>query len=329
VEEDWERPARVQLEPDVLQHLLEPAFPGGTLAECSVLTAGLANTNMRFRMEGAEATYVLRLHTRARESARRERDLMALFARQPRASVPVPPLLYVDPVPERGSHPYSIWGFVEGTLLEQLFRTLPPSELVAIAGVCGGVLASLAQHRFSKCGELGPELSVVREYGPASRFVPEAVHRALFEGRAGARLGATLRDELWRVVERTSPRLEVIDHRHLLVHGDYKRSNLLLRRGAATWQVAAVLDWEFAFAGPALVDVGIFLRAGSALPDGFCDAFAAAYRGAGGELPLDWLALSRLIDVVSMLTFLEDSRERPRVFAECVEVLKETLRMLA
>jgi Ser/Thr protein kinase RdoA (MazF antagonist) len=121
----------------------------------------------------------------------------------------------------------------------------------------------------------------------------------------------------------------VLDEHNTLVHGDYKRSNLLIRRAAATWQVAAVLDWEFAFAGPALVDVGIFLRAGSALPDGFRDAFAAGYRDAGGKLPTDWLALSRLLDVVSMLTFLDDARERPHVFAECVEVLKETLGMLA
>jgi aminoglycoside phosphotransferase (APT) family kinase protein len=328
VEEGWERPSRLELEPDDLKQLLEPAFPGGTLAEYSVLTTGLANTNIRFRMAGAAATYVLRLHTRDHDSARRERDLMALLARQ-RPSVPVPPLSYVDLLPERGSHPYSIWGFVEGTLLEELFRTVPPSELVVIAGVCGGVLASLGRHQFSKCGELGPELEVAREYGSAARFVPDTVQRALFEGRAGTRLGATLRDELWRVVERTSPRLGVLDERNTLVHGDYKRSNLLMRRAAGTWQVAAVLDWEFAFAGPALVDVGIFLRAGSALPDGFREAFAAGYRDAGGKLPADWLVLSRLLDVVSMITFLDDSRERPRVFAECVEVLKETLGMLA
>jgi fructokinase len=89
-----------------------------------------------------------------------------------------------------------------------------------------------------------------------------------------------------------------------------------------------VLDWEFAFAGPPLVDVGLFLRAGDALPRGFREAFAAGYRAAGGVLPNDWLPLSRLVDVVSQVTFLDDPRERPRVFAETTEVLKETLRML-
>ena len=122
--------------------------------------------------------------------------------------------------------------------------------------------------------------------------------------------------------------LEMIDGRYTLVHADYKRSNLLIKRSGATWNVAAVLDWEFACAGPPLIDVGLFLRAGEALPDGFRDAFASCYRDAGGELPAEWLPLSRLVDVVSQVTFLDDPRDRPRVFAETAEVVKETIRML-
>lgn len=123
---------------------------------------------------------------------------------------------------------------------------------------------------------------IVREYGRPSQFVPSAVHRGLFEGRAGERLGPGLRDELWRVVERTSPMLEAIDDRCALVHADYKRSNILMQHSVAGWQVGAVLDWEFAFAGPPLIDVGLFLRAGQALPDGFREEFASGYQGAGG-----------------------------------------------
>src|SRR5690606_25884926 len=128
------------------------------------------------------------------------------------------------------------------------------------------------------------------------------------------RLGVRLRDELWRGVERTSPLLTAIDDRYCLVHGDYKRSNLLMRASGSGCKVAAVLDWEFAFAGPAIVDVGLFLRAGRALPDGFREAFVSCYRDAGGELPVNWLPLSRLVDLTSQMTFLNDARDKPRVF---------------
>jgi aminoglycoside phosphotransferase (APT) family kinase protein len=328
MEEGWERPPRLELSLHDLRQLIEPAFPGAVIAEQAVLSTGLANTNIRFRLRGDERSYVLRVHTREHRAAARERDLMGYLASNPRSSIPVAPLVYSDPAPLRGEHPYSIWGFVEGTLLQDLFGTLSESELVEIAGVCGRVAAAFAVHRFPKCGEFGAKLVVAEDYGAPSQFVPDAVHRALFGGLAGERLGVRLRDALWTAVVRTSPLLTELDGQYTLVHADYKRSNLLLERALEGWNVAAVLDWEFAFAGPPLIDVGLFLRAGDALPTGFRDAFAAGYRAAGGELPSEWLRLSRLVDLLSQITFLGDPRDRPRVVAETTAVVEETVRML-
>lgn len=329
MEEGWERSPRLELSLDELQDLVEPAFPGASISEHEVLATGLANTNIRFRLRGRETVYVLRAHTREAKAALRERELMSYFASHARASIPVAPLVYSDPTPERGQYPYSIWGFVEGALLQDLFKTLSDSELVDIARVCGGVAAAFAKHTFPSCGELGAKLAVVESYGAPSEFVPTMLHRALFDGLAGKRLGSQLGDALWTVVERTAPLLSEIDGRYTLVHADYKRSNLLLRRSAATWKVCAVLDWEFAFAGPPLIDVGLFLRAGEALPAGFREAFAAGYREAGGELPSEWLRLSRLLDLISQMTFLDDPRDRPRLVTETTRVVEETVRMLA
>jgi aminoglycoside phosphotransferase (APT) family kinase protein len=329
MEAGWERPARVELADQTLAELVAPAFPGRQIEESVVLSTGLANTNIRFRLRGDVESYVLRLHTRDAKAAHRELALMKYLADSPLPVVPVAPLVYAEPESERSQHPYSIWRFVDGVLLQELFDTLRPSELVEIAAVCGRVLAALSARHFGVCGEFGPQLEIIHEYGRPSRFVPDFVHRALFEGRAGSRLGTVMRDALWTVVERTSSRLTTIDDRYALVHADYKRSNLLMKRTPSGWIVSAVLDWEFAFAGPPLIDVGLFLRAGDALPTGFRDAFAAGYGDGGGELPSDWLALSRLVDIVSQVSFLDDPRERPRVFAETTEVVKETVRLLS
>src|SRR5882724_2836797 len=152
--EGWEleRSPRVVLSLYEPQHLVAPAFPGAAISEHAVLGTGLANTNIRFRLQGREPAYVLRLHTREPKAAARERELMSYLASNPRASIPVAPLVYSDPVPQRGEHPYSIWGFVEGALLQELFRTLPDSELVDIAGACGRVAAAFTTHRFPTCG---------------------------------------------------------------------------------------------------------------------------------------------------------------------------------
>ncbi|HYO95090.1 MAG TPA: aminoglycoside phosphotransferase family protein [Polyangiaceae bacterium] len=331
MEEGWERSPRLEITLPELSRLTAPAFPGRTISRFEVITSGLANTNVRFWLRGQPSSYVFRAYTRDPGAAQRERDLMQLLVHRAEPPMPLPPLVYAELAPAGGGPPYSIWGFVDGLLLQDLFKTLAPGELVSIAGACGEVLASLSKHRFGACGAFGPGLTIGLEYGSPSRFVPEMIHAALFQGRAGARLGRHLRDALWRVVERTSPLLAELDGHYTLVHGDYKRSNLLLRpafAATAPWCVAAVLDWEFAFAGPPLTDVGLFLRAGKALPVGFSQAFVSGYRAAGGELACDWLPLSRLLDLVSQMTFLNDERERPRVFAETTAVVKESIELL-
>lgn len=328
MEDGWERPPRAELGPERLNQLIEPAFSGKQVSESAVLTTGLANTMVRFRLLGDDAAYVLRLHTRDPDAAVRERAIMRRLAAES-ASIPLAPLVYSHPPSEPGGPAYSIWGFVEGTLLQHLFRTLTAAELVNIAGECGRVLAAIAAHPFARCGELGAELEVVSDYGQPSEFIPRVIQRGLFQGRAGQRLGTRLRDALWSAVERSAPLLRSIDYRYGLVHADYKRSNLLLRAADAGWKLSAVLDWEFAFAGPPLIDVGLFLRAGPALPAGFREEFTSCYLAAGGWLPNDWLPLSRLVDVVSQIHFLDDVNERPRVFAESTNVLKETLRILS
>jgi len=330
MEEGWERerPPRVELSLPELERLIEPAFPDAVISEQAVLATGLANTNVRFRLRGHERAYVLRVHTREAQAARREQAVMSYLGRNAHPPLPLAPLLYSDPVPRIGEHPYSIWAFVEGTLLQELFKTASDSELNEMATACGRVAAALTAHRFSKCGELGAALEVVQEYGAPSQFVPSTLYEALHGGLAGKRLGAPLSNALWAAVERAAPLLEEIDDRYTLVHADYKRSNLLLQRTESGWSVSAVLDWEFAFAGPPLIDVGLFLRAGSALPPGFRDAFVHGYRDAGGALPAEWLRLSRLLDLLSQMTFLNDARDRPRVIAETTKVVEETLRVL-
>lgn len=43
--------------------------------------------------------------------------------------------------------------------------------------------------------------------------------------------------------------------------------------------------------------------------------------------PPEWLPLSRLVDLVSQMPFLDDARDGPRVYPETVTVVKETLQM--
>ena len=104
----------------------------------------------------------------------------------------------------------------------------------------------------------------------------------------------------------------VADHSRL-VHSDFNPKNLVVAQDGAGWRVSAVLDWEFAFAGPPLTDVGNMLRFGDDLPDGFEDAFIESFAAGGGELPPDWRRIAEALDLVALLDLAARERDNPIV----------------
>src|SRR6185437_5269651 len=90
----------------------------------------------------------------------------------------------------------------------------------------------------------------------------------------------------------------------------------------ADGSVAAVLDWEFAFSGSPLNDVGNMLRFEQ--PPGFAAGFADGFRDGGGELPPDWREISAALDLAA----LADLLTRPaghRYFGKAVSAVRARL----
>jgi aminoglycoside phosphotransferase (APT) family kinase protein len=107
----------------------------------------------------------------------------------------------------------------------------------------------------------------------------------------------------------------------VLLHGDFKVSNLF-------WVPAAnaplVLDWEFAYSGPALMDVGQLFRWEPS--EIFARAFAASYRGHGGTLPDgDWRRAAASFDLVNLCGLLERAEPGSRRAIDVREGIVRTL----
>ena len=137
--------------------------------------------------------------------------------------------------------------------------------------------------------------------------LPEFVDRCLAAvrpGLAGQALSAAERDGLRELARRSEPLLAAVAGARQLVHSDYNPKNLLVARAAGGWTVTAVLDWEFAFSGSPLTDVGNMLRFGGELPGGFAEGFTGGYVAAGGELPDGWRQVSEAIDLYALADFL-------------------------
>jgi len=108
-----------------------------------------------------------------------------------------------------------------------------------------------------------------------------------------------------------------------LVHGDFNKRNLLVRRAVRGWQAAALLDWEFAGAGSPLADLGSFLRYERADGPLVEPHFSTGFARAGGSLPPDWRRLARILDLVALCESL--SRDQlPEAFVPELVDLERT-----
>ena len=90
------------------------------------------------------------------------------------------------------------------------------------------------------------------------------------------------------------------------------------------WNVSAVLDWEFAFAGSPLVDIGNMLRYSHLHPAIFEQEFINGYREQGRMLPPDWKKIAKLVDLLSLCEFLNSPTPRDALRQEVTGIIINT-----
>jgi aminoglycoside phosphotransferase (APT) family kinase protein len=159
----------------------------------------------------------------------------------------------------------------------------------------------------------------------AAEAVPAAeVIAADPEGGAAGALSPAEIGRLRALAAAADPLARSVGRARQLVHSDYNGKNLLAVGGDGRWSISAVLDWEFAFSGSPLTDVGNMLRFRACRPPGFAGGFVAGYRDAGGQLPERWREISEALDLYALADFLT----RPpghRYIGKAVAALKDRL----
>jgi len=261
----------------------------------SLLAGGLRSVTLR------SGEIVARVGVGEGASARREAALMRLVA--PRVDVPE--------VLEIGE-----------TALIMRFVPHGPLPATAHAGrAVGATAAAIHAHRFAAAGLLDDALQVPAPWTSALDGLREHVD-ALLEGGAGRRLGARAAAirALW---QRETDAMREAASVPVLVHSDFKPTNV---KWTAEGRVL-VLDWEFAWIGPALFDVGQLLRWDP--PEPFVAGFAAGYREAGGVLPPRWRNTAAAYDLFNLVFFADDATVRPVRDRDVLARIDRTLAQLA
>jgi aminoglycoside phosphotransferase (APT) family kinase protein len=325
----WERrEPLVTLTQEEARALLAVAAPGRDLISMTPLTTGLVNTNYRIELEsleGASSLVVLRLYTRDLAACAREERLLRLVT----GAVPAPTVLYADPDATHFRQPWMLMTWREGVPLPEALVTLEPAEAPALAAALGATAAAIGAFTFPASGFFAPDLTIAEPLDAPAGMTRERLRYLLFEGRAGERLGVDLTGRLWPLVESHIPELNALAGRVSLVHADFRDSNLLVARDDGAWRVTGVLDWEFAFAGPSLFDLGQLLRReATMLPPGFAADVIAAYRAHGGFAPPAWRRMTLLMDLMNLCGFADMDTPRGVMLADATSLIEATVARL-
>ncbi len=257
----------------------------------TLLSGGLANLNLRIGDER-----VLRIYRRDAKELPKEAALL----QRNWTSFRVPRVL------DRGTD-YLLLEYVE-------HAPLPDSE--GSGALVGTALAEVHEQAFAMHGDFDSEGTVI---APMPDF-PEALgahtRSEVLKGPAKFR---DLAELAFAHLDARYERLTQLCADPRRLHGDFKASNLHL---AADGRLL-VLDWEFAYAGPTLMDVGQLLRWTPGAP--FLHGFARAYHGAGGDLPEDWQRVCADFDLANLAGLLGGSEAGSRRATDVAARIRATL----
>ena len=304
-----------------IPRILQRAFPGHALRSVEAITGGVINGMYRIEVEGFNQPFVLRIYTRDPAACRKEVDLHHLVAHR----VPVPEILYAATSEAEGLPPHSVMRWLNGLTFRQLKARRDPREIAQAARSIGETLARIGSFQFDRPGRIDPGLTIGPPLLPGDQGAADFVDNCLNSPETQRRLDAARRDRVREFMRNWAPRMALLAGEHRLVHSDFGGPNLLVDQVDGHWRVTGVLDWEFAFSGPPLVDVGHMVRYERLAQPLVEPHFSDGFRAGGGNLPEDWFGLARAVDLMALCEFLTRPQLPESILPELMELIAATL----
>ena len=303
---NWERSYKeITLDIETVSNLLRTFIREEEISELESVSGGLNNSNIKV-ITNLGNKYVLRLFSN--NDGRAELEGAVLKELQ-ETEVPVPHVLYEDYSLSQYDHPFILLSWMEGIQLSQSDHF--PAESV------GKILAEIHRITFDSAGMLDGKLGVKEPITINAASFMNFMNEMLIEGYAPSHIGEKEAKRIYNFAAEHASLLDDIGQQNSLVHSDFNPLNLLVDNNS---EVTAVLDWEYAFSGTPLIDIGNLVRYEDVKTSDRIGSLIHSYQEYGGTLPSQWLKKAKLLD----LTALCDLLNRP----ECGEVRLKDLKEL-
>ena len=300
--------------------MLSPWLKGRRVLGVELLSGGLMNRNCRLHLDDAGEPIVLRLYDRDPETCTREVAILNLVRRD----VPVPSVLYAEPKGDDHNPPFVVLQFVDGISLRDLMAA-GGAAVAEAAYDAGRVLSRLQAYGFPQSGLLTGSLTVDSSFIAGPIATVSLIQLFARSESFSRRVSTDLLRRVYQAAQEWDDNPAVPEAPVALVHGDFNSRNIIVRRLEGKWSVAAVLDWEFAFAGRCYCDVGNFLRYERAASPRFEPFFSRGCQDGGIDLSGDWRAAARMADLPALCELLARPALPDSVAAEILALVAETL----
>ena len=312
--------------PEQICRLFAKVFPKRSVKNLQVLSGGLVNTNVRVEFEANYEPVVIRFYRNGAGVCHKELALHDLLSQ----TIRVPRVLHAEPDGIEESPALLITEYVSGSRFQELKRTKDLKAIQQASYSVGATLAAIGRFKFDKPGCLDVDdhaaaLSVGEKFIEGPDQIARLTDTFLASPNCERRLSPKLVQRLHNYVWSWSSRIPDLEEMPCLVHNDFGNRNILVRQENGDWVVAAVLDWELAFSGSALLDVGHFLRYEQRSAPLHEPHFSQGFVEHGGQLPDNWMEIVRAIDLSGLVECLTHNELPTEVEIELLELINATL----
>jgi aminoglycoside phosphotransferase (APT) family kinase protein len=320
--ENWTRADEaISLTNSELEILVQPAFPRTRVLHSQPAAGGLANTNIRVMLYDRKTPIMVKIFTRDPGQAQKEFRINSAID----GAIPIPEFFHFSVDNPVTGHPYAIMQWMDAPRLELVYPKLSHTELMQLGRSLGTVLQNIHHYKFPTTGMLDSKLKVSTPIDTGSAGMLTFAQECLLEKNGKERLGEEFTEEIFKFIRSYGPLLDAWKGKPCLTHSDFGGSNILVNDVGNGWEVAAVLDWEFAFSGTPLFDFGNLLRPPFGSVEGLAETITNVYMETGGELPTDWRRLIRLADLSAWFDFVARPNSSRHLIADAKSVIADTI----
>ncbi len=284
-----------------------------TVEDIEIFTGGKRTTNYKLRLKESGQKFVLRIYPENDRSWHKEFTLQNTLKNY----LPVPEMYYLNEDRLIIDKPFSIVQFLDGITLD---KYLAGNNCISesLAQKIGELLAIIHQKEFE---------GLLEENSQHTDGLPLILswYDYLLNNRAVERLGTRVINKLKKFIQENNELLGRMAQNFVFSHGDFRPANIMVKDG----RLIGIIDWEGALSAPDYYDIGQFTRYKEHMSDKAKNRFISGYnqntrRPVGG----DWEKLSKLMDLVNLLVFLDNEEEKPKLFADMKILLEKTLVIL-